>query len=205
MRKKHLFAKLLYDTKALALLAPTGGDNLIVFNYHRIRPDDPSLPTPFDDGVYGPTASQFQAQMRWLKQHRKVLSEQELIDGLQTGKSLRHCAWQCIGRPSGGRVICSGSYVGEYASAGVVPVNPSRCGESRRISTGEADGSLFESRSVIAQTSTSAYGSVVATGRDTLRALACSAIASVTLINGLEIPWRGIMMLTLVVIVWCPN
>ena len=39
----------------LAMLAPTGGDSLVVFNYHRIRPDDPGFTTPFDDGVYRQT------------------------------------------------------------------------------------------------------------------------------------------------------
>jgi peptidoglycan/xylan/chitin deacetylase (PgdA/CDA1 family) len=53
-------------------------------NYHRIRPDAADFSTPFDDGVYGPTVSQFDEQMDWLKRHVRLLSEAELINGLQT-------------------------------------------------------------------------------------------------------------------------
>lgn len=59
---------------------------LIVFNYHRIRPEDPTFSTPFDDGVFGPTVSEFEDQIRWLKCHTRILSEKELIDVLDSGR-----------------------------------------------------------------------------------------------------------------------
>jgi len=56
---------------------------MVVLNYHRIRPDDAGFSTPFDDGVYGPTASQFEEQMLWLKRHIRVLAEADIIECLR--------------------------------------------------------------------------------------------------------------------------
>ena len=73
------------------MLAPVLGGNLTIFNYHRIRPDEPDHTTPFDAGVYGPTASQFYEQMKWIRKYRKILSEADLISCLATGRTnLKH-------------------------------------------------------------------------------------------------------------------
>ncbi len=92
MRKKHRFAQFLYDTRVLEIFASTGGDSLTVFNYHRIRADDPGFTTLFEEDVFGPTASQFYLQMQWLKKYRRVLSEDELMESM-AGKpsALRKC------------------------------------------------------------------------------------------------------------------
>jgi peptidoglycan/xylan/chitin deacetylase (PgdA/CDA1 family) len=53
---------------------------LIVFGYHRIRPDDPAFSTPFCDALYGPAVSEFEQQLLFLRRHTRILSEQDLLD-----------------------------------------------------------------------------------------------------------------------------
>lgn len=84
--KRRLLSEVLFRTGTLHALKRVLRDRVVVLNYHRIRPDDEGFSTPFDDGVYEPTVSQFDAQMRWLKQHLRVLTEAELIDGLRAGR-----------------------------------------------------------------------------------------------------------------------
>ncbi|MCC6170071.1 MAG: polysaccharide deacetylase family protein [Caldilineaceae bacterium] len=92
MQKKQRLIQFLSSARLLTLLAPLAGNTLIVFNYHRIRPDDPGFTTPFDESVYGPTVSDFAAQLEWLKKYRRVLSEDELLDLIQAKhRSFRRC------------------------------------------------------------------------------------------------------------------
>jgi peptidoglycan/xylan/chitin deacetylase (PgdA/CDA1 family) len=73
------------------LFEPAGrfpGNLLAVFGYHRIRPDDVRFSTPFCDEVFGPTASEFERQVLWLKRHTRVLSEAELLEVLEGGRPL---------------------------------------------------------------------------------------------------------------------
>lgn len=68
----------------LTCLFSRAAGGLIVLGYHRIRPDDPDFSSPFDDFVFGPTASQFAAQLRWLKAHAELLSETDLLDCIKS-------------------------------------------------------------------------------------------------------------------------
>lgn len=78
--KKQLLAEVLFRTGTLHAIKGLLRDRVVVLNYHRIRPDDASFSTLFDDAVYGPTVSQFEDQMLWLKQTVRILSEAELIE-----------------------------------------------------------------------------------------------------------------------------
>jgi peptidoglycan/xylan/chitin deacetylase (PgdA/CDA1 family) len=59
---------------------------LIIFNYHRIRPNDPDFTAGFDPNVYGPTQDVFERQVEWLSRHRKILSEDDLLEAIQKRK-----------------------------------------------------------------------------------------------------------------------
>lgn len=58
---------------------------VLVFNYHRIRPDRGGAPCLFDEGVFGPTQSEFKAQMAYLRKNTTVLSEGDLLHILDNG------------------------------------------------------------------------------------------------------------------------
>ena len=83
--KRELLAGLLYKTRLVETLGRFMAHNkIVILNYHRIRPDASTAETPFDDGVFSANADQFFRQMRWLKRHTRILSEQELIDQIVT-------------------------------------------------------------------------------------------------------------------------
>ena len=94
--KKRLVADLLRHSRVLGtlgLLRRRGlRRRLIVFNYHRIRPDGSSFDTDLEEYVYDTCASTFAAQMRWLKANTEVLSEQQLIQQLDRPRQLRRLA-----------------------------------------------------------------------------------------------------------------
>ncbi len=81
-----MLSEVLFRTGTLLILKGLRRDRMVVLNYHRIRPDDAGFSTPFDDGAYGPTASQFEEQMLWLKRHIRVLTEAEIIECLRFGR-----------------------------------------------------------------------------------------------------------------------
>lgn len=86
-RKKEYLAKLLYHCQLLNFFRTRSKNRLIVFNYHRLRPDAADFTTPFDDFVFGPTASEFRRQMQWLQRHTHLVSEQNIIECLRSKKS----------------------------------------------------------------------------------------------------------------------
>lgn len=83
--KKQLLAAVLYRTHLLDVLRAGARRALIVFNYHRIRPDTAGRSAAFDDGVFGPTASEFERQVQWLRTRTRVLSEDELLRHVEAG------------------------------------------------------------------------------------------------------------------------
>jgi peptidoglycan/xylan/chitin deacetylase (PgdA/CDA1 family) len=89
IRKKEYLAKLLYHLELLNFFRARGKNRLIVFNYHRLRPDAADFTTSFDDFVYGATASEFRRQMQWLKDHAHPVSEQNIIECLRSKKSFK--------------------------------------------------------------------------------------------------------------------
>jgi peptidoglycan/xylan/chitin deacetylase (PgdA/CDA1 family) len=52
----------------------------VIINYHRIKADDNTAPSPFDDGVFGPTQLEFETQIRWLRANFDILSESHLLE-----------------------------------------------------------------------------------------------------------------------------
>ncbi|MFH0994386.1 MAG: polysaccharide deacetylase family protein [Pseudomonadota bacterium] len=59
-------------------------NSIVVLNYHRIRPSTPGASSEFDDNVFDVNVDGFALQMKWLKQHARILSEQDLIDVITT-------------------------------------------------------------------------------------------------------------------------
>lgn len=93
MKKKEFLARLLYHSRLLDFLRTRCRNRLIVFNYHRLRPDAVDFATPFDDFGFGPTASAFRRQMQWLKHNTHLVSEQNIIECLHAKKSFtKPCA-----------------------------------------------------------------------------------------------------------------
>lgn len=88
--KKKALARVIQALGVARLCRDLMPGRLIVFNYHRIREDEPRrFPHPFDDDVFGPTATEFERQMKWLKRNVNVISESDMIGHLQSGNSLR--------------------------------------------------------------------------------------------------------------------
>lgn len=83
MNKRSVLAEVLFRTRLLRLFAARGRCRFLVLNYHRIWPDDRLGVTPFDAGVFGPTATEFRDQVLWMKRNfRTLLSEDDLIDAV---------------------------------------------------------------------------------------------------------------------------
>jgi peptidoglycan/xylan/chitin deacetylase (PgdA/CDA1 family) len=53
---------------------------LVIYNYHRLRPDYNGELYRFDEDVFGPSAAIFKMQIRWLKANTRIISENELMD-----------------------------------------------------------------------------------------------------------------------------
>src|SRR3954453_17635843 len=79
-------AELLHAVGLLQYLRWRDGNRLTIFNYHRIRPDG-DFSSRFNEGVYGPTASDFRQQVSWLKRHTRVLGEDELLAIMKSGEA----------------------------------------------------------------------------------------------------------------------
>ncbi len=84
--KKKILARMIYLSGIVRMGRPLLSDRLIVFNYHRLRPDDPAFAPPFDEDVFGPTRSEFRRHMAWLKRNTRIISETDLLDFFGTGK-----------------------------------------------------------------------------------------------------------------------
>jgi peptidoglycan/xylan/chitin deacetylase (PgdA/CDA1 family) len=84
MSKKEFLATFLYRSGVLPFITHLAAKTITVFGYHRIRDDAaPKSAYPFDEEVYGPTQSQFERQLKWLKQNFTVVSESELLAAIQ--------------------------------------------------------------------------------------------------------------------------
>ncbi len=86
--KKKMLARLIYVSGAIRLCRRVLSGRLVVFNYHRIRTDEPLLETPFDSDVFGPSQSEFRREMEWLKRNTRVISETDLLDHLRGERAL---------------------------------------------------------------------------------------------------------------------
>jgi tetratricopeptide (TPR) repeat protein len=85
--KKQLLAGLLYHSRMVDIFTKYPLHNkLIILNYHRIRPNDISFTTLFDDGVYTTDVDQFTHQILWLKKNTDIFSQNDLIKVLNNDK-----------------------------------------------------------------------------------------------------------------------
>lgn len=82
--KRKLLAELLDYSKFLDLMKLINRKELIVMNYHRVY--DEVLDTEFDRGVFGLSAQEFEKQIKWLKKNTHIISEEELISHIESGK-----------------------------------------------------------------------------------------------------------------------
>lgn len=78
MTAKDRSAEVIWRLGVVKLLAKLPHGHLTVLTYHRIRADDARGQHPFDDGVFGPTASQFREQIHWLKHNTQLIGESQL-------------------------------------------------------------------------------------------------------------------------------
>ena len=86
---KAELARFLYKAGLLNSFHVGASNHLTIFNYHRIRPDDPAFSTPYNDEIYGPTVSEFEEQVEWLVRHTRLLSEAELIAAVNSGQVVK--------------------------------------------------------------------------------------------------------------------
>jgi len=84
--KKLLLSKMLYCTNALALFRMFSSRKLIVCNFHRVYSNNKN--TEFDNGVFGPSLSQFTTNISWLKKHTQVLSAYDVVDIVYNNRQL---------------------------------------------------------------------------------------------------------------------
>jgi tetratricopeptide (TPR) repeat protein len=84
--KKALLADILFNSNLVNLFKRLPIRNkLLILNYHRLRPNDPSFSTAFDDGVYSVDSGEFARQINWLKHNTLILSEKDLLGQYQNG------------------------------------------------------------------------------------------------------------------------
>jgi peptidoglycan/xylan/chitin deacetylase (PgdA/CDA1 family) len=88
--KKELLAKVLYHSGLLGAVSSLAPKGIVILTYHRIRPDTSTADADlFDDALFGPTQSEFERQVRWLKQNFELLSEASLLSVLREGNACR--------------------------------------------------------------------------------------------------------------------
>ncbi|MCK6550165.1 polysaccharide deacetylase family protein [Myxococcota bacterium] len=87
--KRELLSTALQRAGLLGLAARLRRDLVVVLGWHRIRPDGPPRAQPFADDVFGPTVSELDAALAWLKANVAILSEPELVHLVERGKSPR--------------------------------------------------------------------------------------------------------------------
>ncbi|MBL7716942.1 MAG: polysaccharide deacetylase family protein [Bdellovibrionales bacterium] len=81
--KKEVLSRLMGVTGFHRVMKTAHSGHLTIFNYHRIKDDSPNFKTDFDDEVFGPSVSQLEEQLKWLKRNTTVISEDELLESLR--------------------------------------------------------------------------------------------------------------------------
>src|SRR5918996_3536404 len=87
--KKNVLAQVMYWTGVDRIIRLLRSGTLIVLTYHRLRKEGQEIGsefTPFDSNVYGPTVSEFRRTLQWLKDNAVILSENDLLETLATGR-----------------------------------------------------------------------------------------------------------------------
>jgi peptidoglycan/xylan/chitin deacetylase (PgdA/CDA1 family) len=106
--KKLFLAKVLWRSRILAALRALREPSLVVLNFHRVRGDGPAQGSVFEEGVFGPSASEFERQMEWVSRNTEVLTEGEVIERFDGGKP--------FGTPSS-LVTFDDGYIDNYETA----------------------------------------------------------------------------------------
>lgn len=86
--KKKTLSQFMMSTGLSRVADSFSAPSLTVFNFHRIRLELDSPASHYDDDVFGPSAEEFRAHMRWLSTHSTVLSEDDLLSSLHKGRPL---------------------------------------------------------------------------------------------------------------------
>lgn len=86
--KKLALAQLLSKSRLDKICLSRSRENLMIFNFHRIRPDGPIFLTEFDDEVFGPKASELRNYLMWLKANTNIISESKLLNFIRAKETL---------------------------------------------------------------------------------------------------------------------
>lgn len=86
--KKEVLSRLMGLTGLHRVMRTAHSQHLTIFNFHRIKDDGSNFQTDFDDEVFGPSVSELEAQLRWLKTNTHVVSESELLEAIQKKSKL---------------------------------------------------------------------------------------------------------------------
>lgn len=86
--KKRFLALALERTGFGRILMALRRPTVMIYNFHRLRDSSSQKPTLFDEGVFGPTEIQFREHLLWLKAHSELISENDLLESLRTGRPL---------------------------------------------------------------------------------------------------------------------
>ena len=91
MRKKEICARLLRaigGTRAATAMRRRSTSELIVLAYHRVLPSQSETDYPFDIELVSADPEQFDWQMSWISEQFTPIAVSEIVDCLDTGKSL---------------------------------------------------------------------------------------------------------------------
>ncbi len=83
--KKRVLAGFLEKSRLLNIIRNIPDNSLTIINYHRIYAN--KLDTEFDAHVFGPSVTEFEHQMSFLRKHVNLVSEQDIAHLARTGKS----------------------------------------------------------------------------------------------------------------------
>jgi peptidoglycan/xylan/chitin deacetylase (PgdA/CDA1 family) len=92
MRIKALAANFSSYSGLLHCVAAFREKGLVVLTYHRIRSAGSLQECWLDEGVFGPDQHTFEKQIKWLKQHSTLLSEDNLLEVIQKPSFKEHYA-----------------------------------------------------------------------------------------------------------------
>lgn len=85
--KKKILSQFLLKSRLEFAMRYFDKPSLTVFNFHRLR-ENPHTSTEFDDGVFSITCDDFRTQLQWIKANTHLMSENDLLDCLKTGRAV---------------------------------------------------------------------------------------------------------------------
>jgi peptidoglycan/xylan/chitin deacetylase (PgdA/CDA1 family) len=82
--KRKIVSLAVHAFLSCGITEPALKKKIVIINFHRVR-SGPDCSCPFDDEVFGPTASEFRRILVWLSRRAKILSEEQLLGYLDSG------------------------------------------------------------------------------------------------------------------------